>query len=162
MHLALNTQKAVLKLVLHWASSLDKGTELKKRLQPMIESVHNLRLPFVPCRTFKNKKFGGWVAENYRAFPMISPWLFSCLSDDEFAPRVIVLPLSGKLRSKWTVKENTARLRVHGIKVSPKTTANGFRKIVDDHHTNPLGPPKVISETTPTAKEMRHLLVLLF
>jgi hypothetical protein len=40
----------------------------------LIESVHNLRLPFVPCRTFKNEKFGGWVAENYRAFTMISPF----------------------------------------------------------------------------------------
>jgi hypothetical protein len=50
-------------------------------------------------------------------------------------------------------------LRVRGIKVSPKTTADEIRKIVDDHHTNPLGPPKVIRETTPTAKEMRHLLV---
>ncbi len=162
MHLAMNTQKAVLILVLHWASSLDKGTELKKRLQPMIESVHNLRLPFAPCRTFKNEKFGGWVAENYRAFTMIAPWLFSCLSDDEFAPRVIVLPPSGKLRSKWTIKENKAWLRVRGIKVSPKTTAEKLKKIVDDHHTNPLGPPKVISDTTPTAKEMRHLIVLLF
>jgi hypothetical protein len=45
---------------------------------------------------------------------------------------------------------------------SPKTSADEIRKIVDDHHTNPLGPPKVIRETTPTAKEMRHLLVLLF
>jgi hypothetical protein len=79
-----------------------------------------------------------------------------------FAPPVIVLPPSSKLRSKWTSKENTAWLRVRGLKVFPKTTANEFRKIVDDHHTNPLGPPKVISETTPTAKEMRHLLVLLF
>jgi hypothetical protein len=156
MHLAMHTQKAVLKLVLHWASSLDKGTELKKRLQPMLESVHNLRLPFVPCCTFKNENFGCWVAENYQAFTMISPWLFSC------APCAIVLPPSGKLRSKWTVKENTAWLRVRGIKVSPKTSADEIRKIVDDHHTNPLGPPKVIREATPTAKEMRHLLVLLF
>jgi hypothetical protein len=70
----------------------------------MVESVHSLRLPFVPCRTLKNEKIGGWVAENYRAFTMISPWLFICLSDDEFAPSGIVLPPSGKLRSKWTVK----------------------------------------------------------
>ena len=29
MHLAMNTQKAVFKLVLQWASSMDKGAELK-------------------------------------------------------------------------------------------------------------------------------------
>jgi hypothetical protein len=48
------------------------------------------------------------------------------------------------------------------IKLSPKTSADEIRKIVDDHHTNLLGPPNVIRATTPTAKEMRHLLVLLF
>jgi hypothetical protein len=39
MHLAMNTQKAVFKLVLQWASSMEKGKELKNRIQPMIESV---------------------------------------------------------------------------------------------------------------------------
>jgi hypothetical protein len=59
MHLAMNTQKAVFKLVLHWASSMDQGPALKKKLKPLLESVKVLRLPFIPCRSFKNAKFGG-------------------------------------------------------------------------------------------------------
>ncbi len=94
MHLAMNTQKAVLKLVLQWASDLDRGPALRKLLQPLVESVQVLRLPYLPCRMFKNEKFGGFVAENYRAFVMLSPWLFRCILDDEFAPRVSVLPSS--------------------------------------------------------------------
>jgi hypothetical protein len=38
---------------------------------------------------FKNKQFGGCVAETYRSLNMLSPWLFQCLLDDEFAPRKI-------------------------------------------------------------------------
>jgi hypothetical protein len=42
----------------------------------MIESVQELRLPYIPCRMFKNEKFGGFVADNYRALTMLSPWIF--------------------------------------------------------------------------------------
>jgi hypothetical protein len=59
MHLAMNTQKAVFKLVLQWASSMEKGKELKKRIKPLIESVQGLRLPYIPCRMFKNENLGG-------------------------------------------------------------------------------------------------------
>jgi hypothetical protein len=76
MHLTMNTQKAVFKLVLQWASSMEKGKELKKRIKPMIESVQELRLPYISCRMFKNEKKCGFVAENYRVLTMLSPWNF--------------------------------------------------------------------------------------
>jgi hypothetical protein len=50
MHLAMNIQKAVFKLVLQWESLMEKGKELKNRIQPMIKSVQELRLPYIPCR----------------------------------------------------------------------------------------------------------------
>jgi hypothetical protein len=49
MHLSMNTQKAVFRLILHWAADLDQGPSLKKYLQPLIESVQSLRVPFPPC-----------------------------------------------------------------------------------------------------------------
>jgi hypothetical protein len=52
--------------------------------------------------------------------------------------------------------------KVRGIKVPPKTTATERRKIVEGHFTDPLGPPAVIPDTTPSAQEMRYLLLLLF
>jgi hypothetical protein len=55
---------------------MKKGTELKKRLKPLVESIEALRLPYLPCRMFKDGKFGGSVAENYRALTMVLPWLF--------------------------------------------------------------------------------------
>jgi hypothetical protein len=162
MHLAMNTQKAVFKLVLHWASSLDQGPTLKRKLQPLLESVKVLRLPYIPCRKFKNEKFGGWVAENYRALNMLSPWLFRFLSDDEFAPAVVVLAPEGKPRSKWTIKENTAWLKVRGKKVPANTVAAELTSIVQNYHDDPAGLPELVPDVTPSAKEVRYLLLLLF
>jgi hypothetical protein len=51
---------------------MEKGKELKNRIKPMIESVQELRLPYIiPYRMFKNEKFGGFVAENYRALTIL-------------------------------------------------------------------------------------------
>jgi hypothetical protein len=58
MHLSMNTQTAVLRLVLHWAADSDCGTVLKICLTPLIESVQDLRLLFIPCRMFSTDKFG--------------------------------------------------------------------------------------------------------
>ena len=128
----------------------------------MLNRCKNCGLPYIPCRTYNSDKFGGWVAENYRAMTMLSPWLFRCLLDDQMAPRVTVLPPTNKPRGKWTLKENTAWLKVRGIKVPPKTSATERRKIVEGHFTDPLGPPAVLPDTTPSAREMWHLLLLLF
>jgi hypothetical protein len=76
-------------------SSMEKGKELKNRIQPTIKSVQELRLPYIPCRMFKNEKFGGYVAENYRALTTLSPWIFRCLLDKEFTPALPVLPPHG-------------------------------------------------------------------
>ncbi len=162
MHLAMNTQKAVFKLVLKWASDMDNGTLLRSRLKPLIASVQGLRLPYVPARMFKNAKFGGFVAENYRALTMISPWLFRCLLENEFQPRVIVLPPTDKPRSKWTIKENTAWLRVRGIKVPANIPAVELTDLVNNYCIDPTGPPSILTNTAPTPEDIRRLLSLLF
>jgi hypothetical protein len=64
--------KGSFKLVLQWASSMEIGKKLKNQIKPMIQSVQELRLPYIPCRMFKNEKIGGFVAENYRALTMLS------------------------------------------------------------------------------------------
>jgi hypothetical protein len=115
MHLSMNTQKAVFRLILHWAADLDQGPALKKYLQPLVESVQSLRVPFAPCRMFKNDKFGGFVAENYPSMTMLLPWLFRCLMEKEFSPKVVTLPSLDKPRAKWSVKENNRWLKVRGI-----------------------------------------------
>ena len=162
MHLAMNTQKAVMKLILHWSADAGLGPTLKKRLQPLITSVQAMRLPFLPCRMFKNDKFGGFVAENYRAFTMLSPWLFRCLLDPEFAPKATVLAPENKPRARWTVKENIAWLKIRGFKPPKNTTAHDLTSIVDAHHQDPAGLPPVILDKTPSVLDIRHLVVLLF
>ncbi len=87
IHLAMHTQKAVFRLVLYCASSMEKGKELKKSIKTFIDSVQGLCLPYVPCRMFKNKKFGGFVPGNYRALRMLSPWIIRCSGSGVFSPR---------------------------------------------------------------------------
>ncbi len=162
MHLSMNTQKAVFRLILHWAADLDQGPALKKYLQPIIESVQSLRVPFVPCRMFKNDKFGGFVAENYRAMTMLSPWLFRCLLENEFAPKVVTLASLDKPQAKWTVKENNGWLKVRGITLPANMPAVVRRSIVASYHNSPDGPPKLVADTSPTSSTIRELVVLLF
>jgi hypothetical protein len=147
MHLAMNTQKAVFKLVSQWALSMDKGAELKKRLKPFVESAQELRLPYLPCCMFKDGKFGGFVAENYRALTMLSPWLFGCLLDEQFSPSEPEVPSANKPRDKWTMKENAAWLKVRGIKVWQKTSATERASFVDELFNGPAGIPALVPNT---------------
>ena len=162
MHLSMNTQKAVFRLILQWASDMDQGKGLRDRLEPMVHSVQSLRLPYIPCRMFKNDKFGGFVAENFRALTMVSPWLFRCLLNEEFTPKAVVLPPPGKPRTKWTVKENNAWLKARGIFPPTNMSAVVRRSIVEAHHNHPTGPPPVLPNTTPSVADIRQLVLWLF
>jgi hypothetical protein len=128
----------------------------------MIESFQELRFPYIPCRMFKNEKFGGYVAENYRALTMLSPLIFWCLLDKEFTPSLPVLPPHAKPRDKWTMKENAAWLKVRGIKIAKKFSASERTSQVDRYFNQPNGPPSVVPNITPSSTDICHLLLLLF
>jgi hypothetical protein len=121
-----------------------------------------LRLPYIPCRIFNNETFGGFVAENYRALTMLSPWLFLCLLDKVLSPPIFVLPPHEKPRDNWTMKENAAWLKVRGIKVAQKSSAAERTSQVDGYFNQPNGPPSVVLDITPSSTNIRHLLLLLF
>ncbi len=162
MHLAMNTEKAVFKLVLKWASLSGNGGLLRRRLQPLVESVSTLRLPYLPVRMFKNEKFGGYVAENYRALTMLSPWLFRCLLENEFIPKAPAVAPDQKPRSKWSKLENTGWLQLRGLPVPPKICAAELTTLVDSYFIAPTGPPEVQTFTAPAVADIRQLLVLLY
>lgn len=162
MHLAMNTQKAVFKLMLQWCANLDHGQTLRTRLQPLVDSVQALRLPFLPVRMFKNEKFGGFVAENYRALTHLAPWLFRCFLEDKFAPTILVLPPENKPRTQWTMKENKGWLRSRGIKIPTKIKAAELTELVETYHATPEGPPPLKPMSIPPAADMRKLIILMY
>ena len=162
MHLAMNTQKAVFKLVLHWASSLLHGPTLMKRLQPLVTHVQLLRLPYICVHMFKNDKFGGYVAENYRAITMLPPWLFRCVLEPEFAPAVLVDPDTAKPRSTWTRMENMSWLKLRGILVPSTTKALALKTLVNDYFQHPDNLPAICETTEVTPLEIRALIMLLY
>jgi hypothetical protein len=119
-------------------------------------------LPYIPCRMFKNETFGGYVAENYRALTMLSPWIFRCLLDKEFTPSLPILPPHAKPWDRWTMKENATWLNVRGIKIAQKSLASERKTQVERYFNQPNGPPSVVPNITPSSSNIRHLLLLLF
>jgi hypothetical protein len=111
---------------------------------------------------FKNAKFGGFVAENYHALTMLSPWLFRCLLAKAFVPKPILLAPGNKPHSKWTLRESTAWLRLRGKKVPARMPAIVRRSMVKKYFQDPSGPPAVLFITTPTVEDIRYLVLLFF
>ena len=60
------------------------------------------------------------------------------------------------------MKENAAWLQVRGIKVWQTTSAAERRNFVDGYFNDPAGIPALVPSTTPSAKEVRQLVMLLF
>jgi hypothetical protein len=162
MHLAMNTQKAVLKLILHWASGFGRGTALIKRLTPLVSLVQRMRLDYLPVRMFKNNKFGGFVAESFRAFNMLAPWLFRCLLEPAFDPVVFVAPDISKPRSRWTRADNFAWLNLRGIFPPKGMHAFELTALVDGYFQDPNGLPPVQQSTKVTRHEIRGLVMKMF
>jgi hypothetical protein len=73
-----------------------------------------------------------------------------------------VLPPPEKPRDKWTMKENATWLKVRSIKFAYKSSAAERTSLVDGYFNLPDGPPAMVPNTTPSATDIRHLLLLLF
>jgi hypothetical protein len=86
MHLSMGVQKAVFKFIICWAAKSKNGAALQHRLETLNTSVQKLKLSYLPCRPYKDNKFGGFTAEVYRAMYMISIWLYTCLAEDNLQP----------------------------------------------------------------------------
>jgi hypothetical protein len=82
MHLGMNVTKAIAKFVYRWATSKRIGGSVTKRANQLINTLKALRLSICPIINFKDDKYGGFVAETYRAWLMIAPWLFRVIEED--------------------------------------------------------------------------------
>jgi hypothetical protein len=118
MHLAMNLQKAVLKLMFVYANSKSMGTHLVHRSQPLLRMIEKLVVSSAPVRTFHNNQFGGFVAENYRAVMMVLPWWSHILLEPEFsrfAPVADYSEMEEKPHHKWSVPCIKNWLNIRGI-----------------------------------------------
>jgi len=105
MHNCMNTGKAIRDLIVTWASGLGLKKDLLLHMNQGLQAVQDLRMEGFKARSVKNESFGGCVAENYRAFLSISPWVFLFLKRNGFqklAPGE--KPDDGRPMDKWTIK----------------------------------------------------------
>ena len=83
MHLAMNAEKAVLKTTFTYTTARSQSPEFTKRCKTLLSLIKEVSVNFLPVLTFKDAKFGGFVAENYAAVTMILPWLSRILEEKD-------------------------------------------------------------------------------
>lgn len=117
MHLAMNAQKAVLKSTFTYTTARSQSPDYTKRCKTLLMLIKEVSINILPVLTFKDSKFGGFVAENYAAVTMILPWLSRVLEEDD----MIVGPLTEppdptvKAYSTWNGKECKAWLSARAV-----------------------------------------------
>ena len=118
MHLGMGCQKAVLRTVLLFCSGRKKATEFARRCSSILLQLKTLHIEILPVLTFKDEKFGGYVAENYSAITMIIVWLSMVLTEPTMhpGPKDIVPDPNQKNIIEWTGKECKAWLQERGEK----------------------------------------------
>jgi hypothetical protein len=162
MHLAMNLQKAVLRLIIAFAVSKKMGTSFIERCQPVLQMIQNLRVASAPVRTFKNERFGGFVAENYRAVSMILPWLSNILTEDGYDKTPVLVDYSAmkdKPVNKWTVKCMQHWLDERGIEYGSRWLKADLEAEVKTYHGKTSLPIiEQLNSSTCTVKEVRDLV----
>ena len=83
MHLAMNCQKSVLKTVIKYHSRFGMGAKLCRRFSDLLALVESLKLEDVRAQKFNDGKFGGYVAENFKALTLVLPWLSLVCEDPD-------------------------------------------------------------------------------
>jgi hypothetical protein len=162
MHFAMNLQKTILQMIFEFANSKSMGTFFVGRCAPVLAMVQKLAVSSAPVRTFKNNKFGGFVAENYRAVTMILPWFSNILLEKEFDGSSVSIDYSlieERPLDKWTVPCIKHWLRARGFEVDRDWNKPELLEELRNHHGKSNLP--IVDEPTPptcTALEIRELV----
>jgi hypothetical protein len=164
MHLSMGIQKAVFKFVHFWATKHQNGKVLQRRLAVLLVSVQKLNISYVPCRPYKDEKFGGYTAETYRAMCMICTWLYTCLQEDDLVPSDPPIPNDNIPQSSWRKKDNLAWMEMRGIEYAASISASEAKREVSRYMERSGCPPPAIFDMQPQiqTEEMRDLLGRMF
>jgi hypothetical protein len=129
MHLSMGIQKAVFKFVHFWASKHQNRKVLQRRLAVLLVSIQNLDISYIPCRPYKDEKFGGYTAKTYRAMSMICTWLYyTCLQENDLVPSDPPIPNDNRPQSKWRKKDDLAWMEMRGIKYAASISASEAKR----------------------------------
>lgn len=85
MHGSMNSVKHLTRTKFAWAKGASNYSchSMIEEAQAPIKSVGSLHLSEFPALLFKTEKMGGYVAENYRTYLHLSPWMFHHIDEHE-------------------------------------------------------------------------------
>jgi hypothetical protein len=135
MHLSMGIQKAVFKFVHFWATKHQNGKVLQRRLSVLLASVQKLNISYVPCRPYKDEKFGGYIAER------------GCTPAFR---RMILYPLIRQFQmttdhnQNVEKKDNLAWMERRGIEHAASISASEAKREVSRYMERSGGPPTAI------------------
>jgi hypothetical protein len=154
----MNTTKALAKFVYRWAADNNLGAQLSRRANQLIDSLKMLRLTFCPIINFKDDKFGGWVAETYRAMLMVGPWLFRILEEKALKVKAFDRLLPGKDPNDYTLQEYNDWLTMQGIKASTLKQPEAKSKVMGYINSRRIPPLKKPPHKNVSVADMRSLV----
>ena len=105
MHNSMNTGKAIADFMFKWAIANRKGSELTRKARPLFQKAEQVRSSDYKVLPFKNKKFGNYVGENWKAFYNICPWALHFLDSQTMHAEKIDPPPATKKISQYTRPE---------------------------------------------------------
>jgi hypothetical protein len=137
MHLGSGVQRAALKSTMHFCAGRSKKTDFVRRSNEVLDLLQKLHVDLCPVISFKDEKFGGYVAENYSAVTMVVGWVSRVLQEASLQPGVpdVVPDPSIKNVKNWTGKDCKAWLKERGLNTS--MNAEDAKKIVSNYLTGP-------------------------
>ena len=93
MHLQMNFIHYNTSFMFQWAKSVSKATHIVRESSNYLEMVKNICVDGFKVILNWTKKFGGYVARNWRSFGNLSPWIYQILDHESMNDYVnIVLP----------------------------------------------------------------------
>jgi hypothetical protein len=143
MHLQMNFQKANSVLIFDWTKTLGKTKVMMDLANPLISDAKSLGVSIMKVINFKTEKFGGFVAENWRAYQQLAPWSFQFLVNGDFDAKDIAWPPNPEVVKvdNWLVAQLKTWLVIHEIDYDDKSRKPELAELVKRLLKGPNVPP---------------------
>ena len=145
MHLAMNLQKSVVKTYVKLCTRYNKGTEMCRRFSVLLLKAQGLNVSGLRTIKIKDDKFGGYVAENYKAMASMFPWLSRVFEVDAMQPGAATADPDPSIRPQhqWSMKENRTWLNRRGITIPAKAPPLDVKELVQKNLNDTNCPPVI-------------------
>lgn len=129
MHQAMNSGKALVKVMHRWTTSNGRSADAIKKAQPNLQKVQRLGLSKFSAMPYKTEKFGGYVGENWKTLLILGPWLYLYLTEAAMSPLTIEVPNENLPFSQFNKAHLRAWLMIHCITFDPSLNKEALKAL---------------------------------